>query len=1063
MMVALMWMVPCLTWAANSVTTVSQVTGTTDVTTAVDYTVTSATPFATAGIVNIQETEHAVLILAAVKPSAAIPLLASHVQIDGAKAVNGQNCQVKLYNRGCIILPYGDSVKPLTVYDGQNFTGTSVNSFGLENSNGFMNTLTAAKLNNKIRSFKLKRGYMVTFSLRSGGYGYSRCFIAANADLEMASLPAEMDQKISSYRIFKWYDTGKQQLAAAAGDAAACSALNVTSTYGWGVGSNMLPDVECVPHHIKESWPSPSDLGKATYSPHMKTNNEPRNPSDEEPCDLNAILNNWEALMATGMRLCSPSSWDGSDYWNATGFLKDFFDAIDSRGWRCDIIDLHGYWLLSNFQTNVPNWYNAVKRPVWISEWVWGASWSGGSGAFVNGVTEAQNATNVQSIYNYLNGLGYVERYYYWNSERDPSRLYKNGNLTQAGQNYSQLNTGVGYKSNYDHVPKAVTRAPENLQANYNQSTGKTTLTWKELSGELSRTMTVERRKGSNGSWSAVSTVTIEENPTTYTYQDNDGGLGYQYRIHVVGFNGNDLYSNQVSIMNEQVVYLYNIGTRQWLTGTNNWGTQGSLTPHGGIDFTMLSDADGNAVFETGIMRDDNNHYLNKDGSSVWVDQVQGEWAVNQVGTSDGKPVYTIALNGSYLTSNGGGQALVFGSSTGTSAQWQLQTFSDRQAMLQQATYDNPVDATFMLKGPHFHQYDKRNSTWQGSPDIGGSAANRCAEKYNTTSFDVYQTTAASLPAGRYRLMVQGFYRNGGYANAATKHNNGTESLHAMLYAGSAKVPLQSIFTEAGKRSEGVTTSGISGKFPDSMGDASAYFTDGLYENDLQFSLTSAASLRIGISKSQGESSDWTIFDNFRLVYLGNLSTATVTAHTADGRHWATFYSSTNNYQLPNGATAYTATLSGNKLVLHEIGDIVPKGCAVIIVSPTAGQLTLTSTTATAVSSTSDNVLKGSDSDMPTSTYSAVCVMGSVAGKFGFHPYTHPAIPAERAFVVVNTNNARSLTLSFDETTTGVAPSPLVPTDAQPVYDLQGRRVTPSRKGIYLTPKNRTYGKAILY
>ena len=153
MMVALMWMVPCLTWAANSVTTVSQVTGTTDVTTAVDYTVTSATPFATAGIVNIQETEHAVLILAAVKPSAAIPLLASHVQIDGAKAVNGQNCQVKLYNRGCIILPYGDSVKPLTVYDGQNFTGTSVNSFGLENSNGFMNTLTAAKLNNKIRSF----------------------------------------------------------------------------------------------------------------------------------------------------------------------------------------------------------------------------------------------------------------------------------------------------------------------------------------------------------------------------------------------------------------------------------------------------------------------------------------------------------------------------------------------------------------------------------------------------------------------------------------------------------------------------------------------------------------------------------------------------------------------------------------------------------------------------------------------------------------------------------------------------------------------------------------------
>lgn len=542
-------------------------------------------------------------------------------------------------------------------------------------------------------------------------------------------------------------------------------------------------------------------------------------------------------------------------------------------------------------------------------------------------------------------------------------------------------------------------------------------------------TMTVERRKGSSSSWTAVSTVPIDENPTSYTYQDTDGGLGYQYRIHVVGYSGKEVYSNVVSIMNEQVVYLYNIGTKQWLTGTNNWGTQGSLTPYGGIDFTMLSDADGNAVFETGIMRDDNNHYLNKDGSSVWVDQTQGEWAVNQVGTSDGKPVYTLALSGSYLTSNGEGKALVFGSSTGTSAQWQLQSFSDRQAMLQQASIDNPVDATFMLKGVHFHRYDKRNSTWQGSPAIGGDDANLCAEKFNVTSFDVYQTTAASLPAGRYRLMVQGLYRNGGYADAATKHNNGTEKLNAMLYAGSAKVPLQSIFTEAGKLDQGVTTSGINGKFPNAMTSASAFFTAGLYDNELQFSLQSASSLRIGISKSAGESNDWTIFDNIRLVYLGSLSTAKVTARTAENRHWATFYSGINNYELPSGATAYIATLSGNKLLLHEIGSIVPKGCAVIIVSQTAGDLTLTATSTVPASSTSGNVLKGIDSDCPTSTYSSgVCVMGTVGGKFGFHPYTHHALPAERAFVVMTSGNARSLTLSFDETPTAVSPQcPTVP------------------------------------
>ena len=379
--------------AANNKQSVAQVNETVAITTATDYTVTSGTPFGTNGVVNIENTDAAVLILAAVKPSAAAKLLSAHVQIAGAPAKNGQNCQVKLYNRGCIILPYGDSTKPLTVYSEQNFGGTAVNDFGLENSGGFMNTLTDEKLNNKIRSFKLKRGYMVTFSLRAGGYGYSRCFIADDADLEVAELPAELDCKITSYRIFKWYDTGKQQLAAADGDFSACSALNVTSTYTWGVGSNMGPDVESVPQHIKENWPSPAELGSATWSPHMKTNNEPRNPADEAQCDLNAILNNWEDLMATGMRLCSPSSWDGSDYWNATGFLSDFFNEIDARGWRCDIIDLHGYWAEGSFDTNIPNWYNAFKRPVWVTEWVWGASWNN-NGAFASGVTEAQNKFN---------------------------------------------------------------------------------------------------------------------------------------------------------------------------------------------------------------------------------------------------------------------------------------------------------------------------------------------------------------------------------------------------------------------------------------------------------------------------------------------------------------------------------------------------------------------------------------------------------------------------------------------------------------------------------------------
>ena len=132
--------------AANKRTTVTQVTEAVTLTEDVDYIISSATPFAEGASIDIVNTDHAVIILNAVKPSAAIKMLANYVKINGVKAANNNNCQVKIYNRGAIILPYGNSAKPLTVYSEPDFGGTAVNDFGTENSGGYMNTLTAAKL-----------------------------------------------------------------------------------------------------------------------------------------------------------------------------------------------------------------------------------------------------------------------------------------------------------------------------------------------------------------------------------------------------------------------------------------------------------------------------------------------------------------------------------------------------------------------------------------------------------------------------------------------------------------------------------------------------------------------------------------------------------------------------------------------------------------------------------------------------------------------------------------------------------------------------------------------------
>ena len=534
--------------AANKNKTVTSVRELMTVTEDLNVIVNGPTPFTEEGVVDLVNTEHAVLIVAQKKPSEMLELM-SHVKINGKAAKNGTNCQVKLYNRGSIILPYGESTKPLTCYTEPNFQGAAYNTYSLGHQDGYMKTLTNNQLKNKIRSFKLKRGYMVTFATQDGGRGYSRCFIAADKDLEMKELPLVLDQKINSYRIFKWYDAGKKQLANEM-NKKPLTALNVQSSYDWGQGNDSFaPDIEWVPNHIYEDWPTSATIGSTNQSPHCKNNNEPRNSSDDHPQDLQTILDNWENMMRTGLRLCSPASWDGSDYWNATGFLAQFLDSIDARGWRCDIIDLHCYWPESNFG-NIANWYNKYKRPIWISEWCWGASWNR-NGAFATGVTQSDVKSALQRICSNLNGWDYVERYFYWNGEAVISRLYDynddpkypiyDNGLTPAGEYYAGMTSPIGYDGKHDFVPK---NPPQYGPSNYKETIvdGKITkIQWRDSNGEYNQTMEIHK-KGANG-WVVVNTPKQKETASNYTYTIETPEEGAQYRLYLVDLNGKKYYT----------------------------------------------------------------------------------------------------------------------------------------------------------------------------------------------------------------------------------------------------------------------------------------------------------------------------------------------------------------------------------------------------------------------------------------------------------------------------------------------------------------------------------------
>ena len=133
------------------------------------------------------------------RPQFVMDSLLSKISINGQPAVYRTNCRVSIYKHGAVVIPQGTNFQPLTVYTDQNFSGDSNSSYSLFVVNGSLGAF-----DNKIRSFKLKKGYMATFATSSDGLGYSRVFIADSKDLEIAVLPALLDNKISFIRIFQW-------------------------------------------------------------------------------------------------------------------------------------------------------------------------------------------------------------------------------------------------------------------------------------------------------------------------------------------------------------------------------------------------------------------------------------------------------------------------------------------------------------------------------------------------------------------------------------------------------------------------------------------------------------------------------------------------------------------------------------------------------------------------------------------------------------------------------------------------------------------------------------------
>ncbi len=168
------------------------------------------------------------------------------------------------------------------------------------------------------------------------------------------------------------------------------------------------------------------------------------------------------------------------------------------------------------------------------------------------------------------------------------------------------------------------------------------------------------------------------------------------------------------------------------------------------------------------------------------------------------------------------------------------------------------VDITSLLQNADF---SKGDTGWEGTPF---SAAPGTVAEHFAQLFDTYQVLH-NMPAGRYRLQWQGFYRNGNIQNAWLRYKrDASDAAEVYVSYGPDETTqaMQGIYEIEGVYTYSPYT------YPDNVATANNAFAAGHYSQQMEFTTTDIADLRIGLRHFTPTVYDWACVDNFRLYYV---------------------------------------------------------------------------------------------------------------------------------------------------------------------------------------------------
>ena len=181
------------------------------------------------------------------------------------------------------------------------------------------------------------------------------------------------------------------------------------------------------------------------------------------------------------------------------------------------------------------------------------------------------------------------------------------------------------------------------------------------------------------------------------------------------------------------------------------------------------------------------------------------------------------------------------------------------------------IDLSWMIQNADFSDSNYLQAWTESLDNSTTVGVTSGVMRYYNSSFDLSQTLPYILPAGTYRMKVDGFERTNDPMNTAyADYVAGASAVSGVLYLGKSERYIMNLFdvqSVADNSLGGVQPDGASFYVANGSSAANKYIAAGLYHNTVKTTLYEDGTLTVGYRCANTKA--WTCIDNFQLFYFG--------------------------------------------------------------------------------------------------------------------------------------------------------------------------------------------------